>query len=235
MTPEDAEKQLTAAAKDGVESGEFVEIIENLIKAFGQAFQQFFEGIDGFDSAGSSVTGGSGGVSSPDYQGTSANSSEMSMESTLATINDPETQKAVQEFCERYKGNGHLSKDFRNSEYVSFTGSARCMVYNQVLPDFAKLAITYYKKTGKKITITSAYRDIDHQRRLQGGKNPAVKPGNSNHNTGHAIDFGQDVVTGFSGFGVLARACNFTGISSENWHFDHKSKKPAGQTRMAYA
>lgn len=153
----------------------------------------------------------------------------------MATISDPETRQKVSEFCNQYRGGQYLSEDFRDSPYIRFTGSEKCIVNNEVLPDLAKLAVIYHQKTGRKLTITSAYRDIAHQERLQNDPNPAATPGNSNHNTGHALDFGQDVVRGYPGFGALARACNFTGISSENWHFNHASMKSPGQERMAFA
>ncbi|QQS59405.1 M15 family metallopeptidase [Candidatus Peregrinibacteria bacterium] len=161
---------------------------------------------------------------------------------TLDTIDDPDTKKRVSEFVSEYSSGGNISKDFRSSEYINFQGSTFAMVNNEVLPDFAKLAVSYWKMTGQKLIITSAYRSIKHQEKIYATarKGYAAKPGNSNHNTGHAIDlhpnsFRSEKIGGLPSFIALAKQCNFTKLGHEDWHFDHVTKRSAGAERMALA
>lgn len=161
---------------------------------------------------------------------------------TLSTIEDPDTKKRVSEFISEYSDDGYISKDFRNSAYIDFQGSTYAMVNNEVIPDLAKLAVTYWKMTGQKLIITSAYRSITHQKKIYATARPgfAAKPGNSNHNTGHAIDFHKSSFQGgkigkLAGFMALARQCHFTKLGHEDWHFDHATKRNPGSERMELA
>ncbi len=144
-------------------------------------------------------------------------------------------QQKITSFIDSYGDSGLLSRDFRNSPHILFKGSENAKVSNEMLPDLAKFAVLFHELTGKPLVITSAYRTIDHQKKLYANSRPgmAAQPGNSNHNTGHAIDIG-DVsfqntkLGGLAGFRLLARNCNFTKIDSEDWHFDHITKRPPG-------
>lgn len=150
-------------------------------------------------------------------------------------LQEKRIQQEISSFIDSYGDSGLLSRDFRNSPYITFTGSANAIVSNEMLPDLAKFAVLFYELTDKPLVITSAYRTYEHQKMLYAKSRPgmAARPGNSNHNTGHAIDIG-DVsfqntkLGGLAGFQLLARTCNFTKLGHEDWHFDHITKRAPG-------
>ena len=113
-------------------------------------------------------------------------------------------------------------------------------IHKDVWNDLLTLAVLFHQKTGKTLSLTSAYRTHAHQEQLKKDKpSLAATPGYSGHETGRSIDVNANdylvtAIGGLPGFIELAEKCGFAKIPNENWHFDHKSlPKPADRPTAA--
>ncbi|HKL43730.1 MAG TPA: D-alanyl-D-alanine carboxypeptidase family protein [Candidatus Absconditabacterales bacterium] len=115
-------------------------------------------------------------------------------------------------------------------------------VNKEAAADLVGVALMFYRKTEKKLNISSAYRTMKHQAKLvrenankrytnpQGVRVkgiPTAKPGESGHNLGYSIDIERasrysNEIGGVSGLQKIMGMFNFSPISSEDRHFDHK-------------
>jgi LAS superfamily LD-carboxypeptidase LdcB len=99
----------------------------------------------------------------------------------------------------------------------------------------------FYQKTGQSLSINSAYRTLDHQKKMDAKdkNNQVATPWYSGHNAGYSIDIhnGDRYATalwGIQWFQELAKKCNFTPLKGEDWHFDHRSL-PKAEDRLEIA
>jgi hypothetical protein len=115
-------------------------------------------------------------------------------------------------------------------------------VNKEAAADVVWVALMFYRKTGKKLNISSAYRTMKHQAKLvrenankrytnpQGVRVkwiPTAKPGESWHNLWYSIDIESssrhsNKIWGVAWLQKIMKMFDFNPISSEDWHFDHK-------------
>ena len=93
--------------------------------------------------------------------------------------------------------NGQLETNIKLSDVIQLAGSAAAGGWKGLKPEFKtrilKAAAAYKQITGKKLYITSAYRNPKHQAELykkSNGSGMVAPPGRSMHNWGLAIDLG---------------------------------------------
>lgn len=118
-------------------------------------------------------------------------------------------------------------------------GGAHPYIHKDVAQDLVRLAFVFHEATGQPFRIGSAYRTEREQAdaidRNRGSGVPTAPIGQSNHNTGHAIDMEPaslyaSAIGGLHGFIYLAQQCNFNVLTNqsgeiiEEWHFDHSSR-----------
>jgi len=109
-----------------------------------------------------------------------------------------------------------------------------------VLEDLLWLALDFYKKTWDPLTINSAYRTIENQKKQKAAKwEIAAEPWESWHNLWLSIDIAwwdryNKNMGWINGIRELAKNYNFYPLSTEDWHFDHKTLPDAGK-RLAQA
>lgn len=130
----------------------------------------------------------------------STSSADISNSSYSSGTNTPSSEKieppkSVKEAIEQLKSNGI-------PVYVTLGGGGWKSVSHlnpDLLTRFASAAIDFKNSTGKTISITSAWRSTEDQRKLQGTAG-AGKPGRSPHERGAAIDIANE-----QGSGVKSR------------------------------
>ena len=102
-------------------------------------------------------------------------------------------------------------------------------IHKEVWDDLETLALLFYAKTGKALSLTSAYRTHTQQEALKKEKpSLAATPGHSGHETGRSIDVNANdnhdlAIGGLPGFIELAKKCHFNPLKGEDWHFDHET------------
>lgn len=74
-------------------------------------------------------------------------------------------------------------------------------VYNS----FLAMADEYFKNSGKKLQVNSAFRSIDEQKNVDSGTNPKAAPGKSLHNVGKALDINSSQVAELTAKGLLSK------------------------------
>ena len=134
--------------------------------------------------------------------------------------------------------NGEIETNIQMNDVIKLVGGAtRSDAWRMLKPEFKtrilQAAAAYKQITGKKLVITSAYRDIKKQTELWNKSNKTgrtvARPGNSMHNWGLAIDLG-----GSSGVdrgknnqgdilalnGILDRFKLWRPMSYEPWHIE---------------
>lgn len=104
-------------------------------------------------------------------------------------------------------------------------------IHSKAAADLVWLSLLYYKKTGKKFLLESAYRTIDHQKILKKENaakgTPTADPWYSWHNLWYSIDVSKESrydekIDWVTWLKKIAKVFNFNPISSEDWHFDYK-------------
>jgi hypothetical protein len=113
-------------------------------------------------------------------------------------------------------------------------------INKNIITDLLGFASLFYKKTGKPLTLNSAYRTIAQQKELDDENDAnAAEPGYSWHNLWLSIDVESSdrktkTLWWLKGFRELAQKFNFKPIQSEDWHFDHITL-PKADNRLAFA
>ncbi len=130
------------------------------------------------------------------------------------------------------------SQESTNGNRHSITGAGGKALVNSRVSGVAYQMIEAMKADGLNPSATSTFRTHAHQQELQGGPNPAARPGYSNHQMGLAIDFrmgrsnstsncvtrdGRCTLSGDPIWEWLeenASRFNFKPISNEFWHWE---------------
>lgn len=106
------------------------------------------------------------------------------------------------------------------------------------LADLITMALIYHTQTGEPLVLDNSYRTESQQAHLlkvNGPKGvPTAPVGESNHNTGHALDIDEESrynasIGGVAGLRYIAQKCNFKPLASEDWHFDHVTSQKGAQ------
>lgn len=157
-----------------------------------------------------------------------------------ATMLTP-TLKAIREKIEIHEDFANI-KEIKNADGKKILECTAETPYINLkaLDDLLAFADAFYQKTGQALTLNSAYRTIDHQKKLKATNQvPTAEPGESGHNLGLSIDIekndkNEKAVGWLQGFRELAKQYNFNPIKSEDWHFDH-DVLPKPDERLAIA
>lgn len=162
----------------------------------------------------------------------SVSSSEALIVAPSTVALSSELQK-IRETIEVKKSFANIKKVKNADGKVILECTAKTPYINEkALNDILGLADAFFKKTGKPLSINSAYRNIDHQkalRKINKNKNiPTAEPGKSWHNLWLSIDIHdgdrhEKTLGGIQGFRDLAKQYHFNPIKSEDWHFDHET------------
>ena len=136
--------------------------------------------------------------------------------------------KAIREKIEIHEDFANI-KEIKNADGKKILECTAETPYINVkaLDDLLAFADAFYQKTGQALSLNSAYRTIEHQKKLKANnKAPTAEPGESWHNLGLSIDVekndkNEKAVGGLQGFRELAKQYHFNPIKSEDWHFDH--------------
>lgn len=113
-------------------------------------------------------------------------------------------------------------------------------IHVDALDDILWFAQEFFQKTWKPLTLNSAYRTIENQKKLKTKKwNQAATPWESGHNLWLSIDIEwwdryDREIGGIDWMRRLAEKYNFLPLSSEDRHFDHRNLPNPG-SRLAQA
>lgn len=100
------------------------------------------------------------------------------------------------------------------------TSGLNPIMYNKL----RSMANEYYELTGKKITLNSAYRSTEYQRKLRNKYgNKAAKPGHSTHEFGLAVDINGSTLDELDKLGLIGKYKFTRPVGGEKWHME-----PAG-------
>ena len=149
--------------------------------------------------------------------------------------------KAIREKIEIHEDFANI-KEVKNADGKKILECTAETPYINVkaLDDLLAFADAFYQKTGQALSLNSAYRTIEHQKKLKANnKAPTAEAGESGHNLGLSIDIekndkNEKAVGWLQGFRELAKQYHFNPIKSEDWHFDH-DVLPKPDDRLAMA
>lgn len=96
------------------------------------------------------------------------------------------------------------------SKLINFSGGTGDLShFKQLNPtvynSFLAMADEYFKNTGKKLQVNSAFRSVDEQKNVNSGTNPKAAPGKSLHNIGKAVDINSSQVAELTAKGLLSK------------------------------
>lgn len=113
-------------------------------------------------------------------------------------------------------------------------------IHIDALDDVLWLSQIFFQKTWNPLTLSSAYRTIEHQKKLKAEKwDQAASPWESWHNLWLSIDIEwwdrySKEVWWIKWMKELSKKYNFYPLSTEDWHFDYKTL-PDADNRLAQA
>lgn len=113
-------------------------------------------------------------------------------------------------------------------------------IHKDAIKDLIWFSLLFYKKTWDELTLESAYRNIEHQKRLKKKKPKlAAEPGKSWHNLWLSIDITESdryskKIWGVQWLREMAAKFNFNPLNWEDWHFDYW-KLPDAADRLQLA
>ena len=132
---------------------------------------------------------------------------------------------------------GYLGKLFRTS-----SGNVDVQdLHPSVKKNFMSMAQEYKNKTGKTITVNSAFRSIAHQQRIynkniaEGSPKKVARPGTSMHNYGYAIDIQSTDANKLNQLGLLQKYGFVRPVSGEPWHIQPKGVSLASAKAGAFS
>ena len=96
------------------------------------------------------------------------------------------------------------------TKFISFGGNTGDLAhFKQLNPNvynsFVAMAEEYYKNSGKKLQVNSAYRSAEEQAGLNSGNNPKAAPGKSLHQQGKALDINSSQRPELVSMGLLGK------------------------------
>ncbi len=156
----------------------------------------------------------------------------------------PSMEKDIKKIVETLETHGNLTtiKEIKDTEWnIILQWLWKTPYFNEnAIQDLVGFALSFYQKTWEPLKISSAYRTIKHQKKLQEGNKdeiytdnkgvshvwvPTATPWYSNHQTWHAIDIAEASRDKLSETQLvaLATAYNFRRDKNEPRHFNHKN------------